>query len=251
MKNQITDKKIEDQPTTEKVLIPGQHLLAYVPVEIPAGVDIREFVTAYMYAAYRGKEHFRVNPDSFRVHFRVFVGPNEVAMTDNSQRVYIAGTQFWSEEDTYSIYNHDLDVTITAPHGFFINIDELKPAIQKLQNARKSVDLKSNVYGNYSDDDGLRLLITVVSTRYCIDFTLFESQDGTSVIFAGCNRRNSLGKINGDGLQRDDFLLSFECFMDLYHMWIYVKNLLGINFPKRTVFNIGDSTIEWSGIQGE
>lgn len=236
--------------TTEQkktMFISGKDLVAYAPVNLTIGTANVDFGTLYMFDNDRGKEHNWVHPADFRVHLRTFANV-EVAITDDSRRVFLAGTQFWSEEDTYSIYSSELDVTITAPHGFEINIDEVAPAISKLLNARNIIDTakEGNAGGNLNDDDGLHVYITVVSTRYCTDYTLFENIDSTSVKFAACDR-SDLGKIDGTGYQKDDFRASFRCFMDLHHMWIYLRVLLGYTYPYVTVFNIGDSTLEWTG----
>lgn len=230
----------------QKEHIVGQDLVAFAPINRPVGT---EFSTLYMYAANRGKEHFRAHPSIHRVHLRIFKNSVEVAITDDPRHVFVAGTQFWNEADTYTIYNSELDVTITAPHGFAINTEELTPVVKKLLNARSIIDSagKGNVSGNLSEDDDLRVLITVVSKNYSPNCTLFENPDDTSVTFAVCNR-SDLGKIDDNGYQKENFKFSFNRLMDLHHMWIYTRILLGYEYPYVTVFNIGGSTVEWSGI---
>lgn len=225
----------------------GKNLVAYAPMNLSIETTNTEFVTVYMFDDDHGKQHNRVHPDNFRVHLRTFANV-EVAITDASRHVFLAGTQFWSEVDTYSIYNADLDVTITAPNDFEINIDEVAPAIIKLLYAKNIINAaKEGTFGyKLTDDDGLHVYITVVSDCYCTDCTLFEEIDSTSVKFAACHR-SDLGKIDGTGYQKDDFAASFQCFMDLHHMWIYLRALLGYTYPDVTVFNIGDSTLEWTG----
>lgn len=238
-------KTNEQKKTTFTVC---KDLVAYAPMDLPIGTACANFSTFYEFNGHNCKQHFRVHPECFRVHLRTFTNV-EVAITDASRRVFLAGTQFWSEMDTYSIYNSDLDVTITAPHGFEINIDEVAPAIRKLLNARNIIDTakEGNAGGNLTDDDGLHVYITVVSTRYCSNCTLFEDINSTSVKFAACDP-GELGKINGTGYQKDDFAASFRCFMDLHHMWIYLRVLLGYTYPYVAVFNIRSSTEEWSSI---
>ncbi len=233
----------------QKGYIAGQDLVAFAPISRPTGT---EFSTLYMYAPERGKEHFRAHPGSHCVHLRIFLNDVEVAITDDPRHVYVAGTQFWLEGDTYSIYNEELDVTITAPHGFYINIELLTPAINKLLTARNIIDSAKlgNISDNHFEDDGLQVLITVVSENYSPNYTLFECPGTTSVVVAQC-RRGDLGKIDGNGYQKDDFKASFDRLMDLHHMWIYVRVLLGYDYPYVTNFKIGDSTVEWSGISEE
>ncbi len=220
----------------------GKDMVAYAPFNLSIGTKCTDFSTLYLLSNDFGKEHFRVNPDGFRVHFRVFLNDVEVALTDEPRHVFVAGTQFWSEEDTYSVHDSELDVTITAPHGYDITIDGMSAAIKKLLSARSIID--SEVPDNHLVDDGLQVFITVVSKNYCTDYTLFESNDTASVVFAACDR-SDLGKIDGDGYQKDEFRASFNRFMDLHHMWIYLKVLLGYECPYVTVFNIGDSSTEW------
>ena len=233
------------------MFIPGEDLVAYAPVNLTIGTANSDFGTLYMFDNNRGKQHNRVHPANFRVHLRTFANV-EVAITDASRHVFLAGTQFWSKEDTYSIYSSELDVTITAPHGFEINIDEVAPAISKLLKARDIIDFakEGDVAGNLNDDDGLHVYITVVSTNYNVNYTLFEDIASTSVKFAACDR-GELGKINGTGYQKDEFRANFTCFMDLHHMWIYLRVLLGYTYPYVTVFNIGSSTEEWSSTHME
>ena len=236
---------MERQNNQRQGLIFGQHLVAYAPSERPKDA---KFPALYMYAENHGKEQFQVHPKNHRTHLRVFVNDVEVAITDDPRHVFVASTQFWNKKDTDSIYDSELDVTITAPKGFNINSEELASAIKKLLKARNIID--SAVNGEFSDDkledDGLQVLITVVSKNYCPNYTFFEQPGTTSVVFAKC-RREDMGKINGDGCQVDDFKASFHRFMDLHHMWIYLRVLLGYNYPRVTVFNIKNCNTEWTG----
>lgn len=245
----MTIQKTENQKTEKTVFIAGKHLVADAPIDLPVGTAATpEFHNLYMVAEGVGKWHLRVHPKNFRVHLRIF-GSAEIAICDDPQRVFIAGTQFWSEMDTYSVYVPELDVTVTAPHGYDVNIDDVAPAIKKLKDARTIIDSakEGKPYGTIATDDDLRVLITVVSEHYVPDYTLFESPNNTYVTFAKCNR-GDMGKIDGTGYQKYEFKGSFQRIMDLHHMWIYLRVLLGYEYPYTTVFNIGDSTVEWSGV---
>lgn len=236
--------------TTEQktMFTAGKNLVAYAPVNLPIGTACANFANLYMFDENYGKQHNRAHPMHFRVHLRTFANV-EVAITDDPRRVFLAGTQFWSEVDTYSIYNSDLDVTIIAPHEFEINIDEVAPAINKLMNARNIIDnaKEGNVGGNLNDDDGLHVYITAIYTQFFPKCTIFEDLESTSVKFALCNR-SELGKIDGTGYQQDEFKAHFRSFMELHHMWIYLRVLLGYTYPYVSVFDIEGSTGEWSSI---
>lgn len=238
---------------TKKELIPGEALVALAPVNLTIGTACPNFSTCYSLSANRGKEHLRVRPNDFRVHLRCFVNGMEVAITDDPKRVFVASTQFWSEMDIYSIYNKEMDVTISAPHGFNLNVEDLMPAVQKLQKARELIDSaqEETQYEPISDDDGLHVLITVVSKKYSSACTLFENPEDSSVTFASAYDRIHLGKAFGNGFQRDDFAFNFRQLMDLHHMWIYLRVLLGYDYPYVTIFDIGDSNITWTGIPEE
>lgn len=224
-------------------------LVVTEPYVLTPGNLNKEFAIICEYCQGRGKYHLRAHHGNDRIHLRIFKDDTEFALTDDNRHVFVCGTQFWDKKDTYSINVPELNITMTAPHGFDIEIEELTPVVNKLIQARSIIDSAKNgiASGTINDDDGLHVLITVVSHQYPLECTIFENPGNDTVTFAAFDRSN-LGKINGNGYERDDFSASFKAFQETVHLWLYLRNLLGYAVPFVSTFDIGGDCTEWPGV---